>query len=236
MDQEILFLAWMDQYVKGKPMGLETLPKADVVVDAGTHRETDSWPTAGATNRLYSADFDNGHLAATGAGQGVLLLDQTGMLDQATAALGKSSITLTTKLTEPIGFTGQGHLWVRGTLDGAANGYLAAYLYEDRADGPHLITWGQVNLAHNEDHTKYTPITPTDVVGTTLPLRPTEHIFAANSTLRLVLRGVVAADATDPYGLGGARFTFQSGPGGTQLVLPTLPLTEFKPIPLTATP
>jgi predicted acyl esterase len=236
MDQEVLFLGWMDQYVKGRPLGFERLPKADVLVDPQTHRETDSWPSAGASSVPYAADFTAGRLAATGAGTATLLLDQTGALDQAVGALGKSKLALTTQLAQPLAFTGAGHLWVRGTLDGAANAYLAAYLYEQATDGDHLITWGQVNLAHNEDHTQYTPVAPGDVVATLLPLRPTEHIFAAGSTLRLELRGVVAAEATDPYGLGGARFTFQSGQGGTELVLPTLPLTEFKPIPLTATP
>ncbi|MEA3202559.1 MAG: hypothetical protein QOI63_225 [Thermoplasmata archaeon] len=241
MDQEVLFLGWMDQYVKGKPVGMEKLPKADVVVDAATHRETSAWPSPEATALTLWPSFPGHALTSQpkdAQDQGDLLLDASGgALGTVTGAAGPASITLDgDALAAPLALSGNGVLRVKGTLDGAANGYLAAYLYERTAGGDHLITWGEVNLAHNADHTTYTPVKPGDVVTTDLPLRPTEHVFAAGSTLRLVLRGVVPADATDPYGVGGVRFTFMGGADGVKLTLPTLPLSEFQPIPVTATP
>jgi predicted acyl esterase len=243
MDQEVLFLAWMDQYVKGKALGLEKLPKADVVVDPMTHRSTDAWPSPGTVDAAKWLDFTAGSLAdAPAAGQATIALDATGGA-ASPLLVGTPEATLTGKLPAPLALSGNGVLHVKGTLDGASNGYLAASLYEDAADSPHLITWGEVNLAHNAAHTAYTPIAPGQVVSTDLPLRPTEHVFAAGSTLRLVLHGVPATtDPTDPYGLtdpygaSGVWFTFMGGADGTKLTLPTLPLSMFEAIPVTATP
>jgi predicted acyl esterase len=237
MDQEVLFLAWMEQYVKGTPMGLERLPKADVVVDAATHREAEAWPSAGVAPLALWPSLDAGKLGDTpGTGEASLQLAAASLPALPGGAVPAALAFRAQPLNAPLAISGNGVLHVQGKLDGAANGYLAAYLYEQAADGDHLITWGEVNLAHNADHTTYTPIKPADTVVTDLPLRPTEHIFAAGSTLRLELRGVVPSDATDPYGVGGVRFTFQGGTEGTKLTLPTLPVSEFKPIPLTATP
>ncbi|MFO1534480.1 MAG: CocE/NonD family hydrolase [Thermoplasmatota archaeon] len=244
MDQEVLFLAWMDQYVKGKALGLERLPKADVVVDPMTHRSTDAWPTAGAANLTSYPDLAAGKLGAASAdGQATLLLDQSIALGQAAGQLGQDFLAYAgAPLAAPLALSGNGVLHVKGTLDGAANGYLAADLYERAKDGDHLITWGEVNLAHNADHTSYTPIAPGQVVSTDLPLRPTEHIFAEGSTLVLKLHGVVAtSDPTDPFALSdpyatGVRFTFMGGADGVRLTLPTLPLSAFEAIPVTATP
>jgi hypothetical protein len=240
MDQEVLFLAWMDQYVKGKALGLEKLPNADVVVDALTHRETDTWPSP-AMDLVLWPGFPGHALTAEpkdALDQGDLLLDSSGgTVPTVTGAAGPTSISLTGEpLAGPLALSGNVVLHVKGTLDGAANGYLAAYLYEQDATSSHLITYGQVNLAHNADHTQYTPIAPGQVVSTDLPFRPTEHIFAAHSTIRLELRGVAASEATDAFGAGGVRFTFQGGQDGTMLRIPTLPLAQFQPVPLTATP
>ncbi|HUR63833.1 MAG TPA: CocE/NonD family hydrolase [Candidatus Thermoplasmatota archaeon] len=243
MDQEVLFLGWMDQYVKGKPLGFERLPKADVLVDPQTHRETDSWPTAGTAPLTRYLDLAGGKLAdAPATGQATVVLDSS---DGAAplAALGATALEFSGPIPQPFALSGNAILHVLGTLDGAANGYLAADLIERATDGNHLITWGQVNLAHNADHTAYAPIPPGQVVSTELPLRPTEHVFAAGSILVLRLHGVAATtDPTDPYaivdpyGIAGAQFTFLGGDNGVKLVMPTLPLDAFKPIPVTATP
>jgi predicted acyl esterase len=240
MDQEVLFLAWMDQYVKGKALGLEKLPNADVVVDAATHRETDTWPTSGSVDLTLFPDLSGNDLGAKPAGssKSVVLDSSGGVVPVLVGDIDPHSISFHNReaLHEAVALSGNVVLHVKGTLDGAANGYLAAYLYEENATGNHLITYGQVNLAHNADHTSYTPIAPGQVVSTDLPFRPTEHIFAAGTHLRLELRGVAASEATDAFGAGGVRFTFQGGQDGTMLRIPTLPLDQFKPVPLTATP
>src|SRR5688500_14993839 len=80
------------------------------------------------------------------------------------------------------------------------------------------------------------PAQPNVAIGFDLPMRPTEHILSANSTLRLEIRGVAAAEATDPFGVVGARTFIEAGADGTHLSIPTVPISEYKPIPLTVVP
>jgi uncharacterized protein len=238
MDQEVLFLGWMDQHVKGKPLGFEHLPQVDVLVDRATHRTADSWPTHGSGEAVLWPGFADGTLGPEPRdGAAALWLSGAGVA----APLGPATLALHGTLEEPVALAGTGQFRLAGRLTGAANGYLAAHLYDlppgvtDPARG-RLVTWGQVNLAHNADHTQYTPRSATERIATDLPLRPTEHIFPAGHGIALVLAGVPADLDAGAGGVGGATFTYEGGKEGTRLVLPTRPLSEYRPIPFTATP
>lgn len=238
MDSEALMVGWMDQYVKGIDLGFGKLPNSDVVVDASHHRSGATWPPQGTTaTTLFPAFGDNKLGPASGGGSASLTLDASGgALPVVSGDLDARKLAYHTPepLAQPLALAGNAVVHVKGTLTGASNGYLAAALYEDTDTQSHLLTWGQVNLAHNADHTVYTPIAPGQLVTTDLPMRPTEHIVAAGSRLRLELTGVTGADALDPYGAGGLRFTFQGGADGTALVLPTLDVAAYEALPLTA--
>lgn len=231
MDTEALMIGWFEQYLKGKDIGFEELPAAAIQVDRETHRTASEWPPRAPINTTFWPDLAGGSLgSAAKEGSATILLDASGLAGpQAPLPI---RLSYETTLGEDVSLAGSGIVHVAGTLTGATNGYLSAELYY----GDELVTWGNVNLAHNADHTQYTPIMPGQAVSTDLPLRPTERILRAGTELRLVLTGVGAPEATDPGGVAGIRFTFAGGPDGTSLILGGVPLSEYKPIPLTARP
>ncbi|MEA3190254.1 MAG: hypothetical protein QOD77_836 [Thermoplasmata archaeon] len=231
LDTELLMVAWMDHYVKGVDLGLDQLPQAVITADRGRERYADTWPPVEPEVATLHADFAGGTLGPDPAdGSATLALDPAGT---GTSPLGDDLlVTLEGTLDAPLALAGTGLLHVAGTLEGAANAYVAAYLY----DGANLVAWGQFNMAHRDGHEAFSPVVPGNRIAFDLPLRPTEHVFEAGSTLRLELRGVTAADAVHPGGILGARFTFEGGPDGTALLLPTVPADSYHAIPLSAMP
>lgn len=238
MDNELLFLAWMDEHVKGKEMGFASLPQMDVIVDDATHRTGNAWPSPGTTNATFWPANDGTLGVQPKDGSETLALDPAAIAPTlpVTVPLGPTLLEHKGIVVADTALSGNGVLHIQGKLTGAANGYLAAYLYEVSNGKSTLVTWGQFNLAHDATHTTYTPHTPNDVITVDMQLRPTEHIFHAGNGLILELRGVAAADATDAAGAGGAAFEYQLGANGLRLDLPSLPLGHYAPLPLTASP
>lgn len=231
MDTEALMLAWLEQYLKGDAIGLETLPKAAIVVDRDTERLAREWPPTPGHDRLvtFGADLGDGTLAE-GEGSGgplTLLLDHSGAAGGLRDIVGDPPLDFTATLERDVSLAGVGRVPIEGDLAGT-NAYLAAYLY---ADG-RLVTWGQLNLAHNEDHTEYNPIVPGTRMAWSIPLRPTEVVLRADSAIRLEVRGVAVAEATDPFGITAAAFNIHK----LGLELPGAPLANYSPLPLTAIP
>lgn len=234
LDAEALMVGWMEQYVKGKPIGLETLPAAVIVADREHQRTADAWPPTAPGNLTFWPEFGTDALASVPAeGNARVLLDSTGALPPAAE---ETVIQLRGTVLGGTGYAGVATVHVKGTLEGAAHAYLEARLYEESAEGDVLLAWGQFHLAHNEDHTTYTPRTPTDIIAVDLPLRATEHVLEAGTNLRLELLGAAATTTTDPFGVTGVRFTFEGGADGTRLVLPTVPMAEYTAMPLSAQP
>lgn len=233
LDCEALFVGWFETHLKGKDLGFGSLPPAVIQVDRQTERLASEWPPAGAAvvNTTLHADFASASLATEEVGDqpaATLLLDPSGSAN--TVPRMPNTLTFTMKLDRDVSLAGVGQVPIVGTL-GAGNAYLAAYLYE----GGRLVTYGQLNLAHNEDHTTYTPFTPLvnqDVVRS-VPLRPTETILHAGEEISLQLRAVQPAEATDPFGVAGVPYLNLDH---VDLVLPGVALSEYTPLALTAKP
>jgi len=207
-DQETLFLAWMDQYVKGKPMGFEKVKSAQVLGNDGTVRALDDWPTATATpTRVLDI-------------KGTLGLDSAGASAQLPlAAPVPTLLHQEKKIDSPLELVGPASIALKATLQGAENGYLAAYLYDKGPDGSVLVTFGMANLAHRHGHDKYEPVMPGEVVTMDMPFLTTDHTFAAGHTLVLEVRGARVTDWELVKPGEAAIVTLD----GSQLVLPTLP-------------
>jgi uncharacterized protein len=228
LDDEALMVAWMEQYVKGKPIGLEALPAAAIQVDRETERYAEEWPPSEPKVTTFFPALSGEALAGSASqGSADVLLDHSG-------ASGAEGTQRTYKgvLDRDVALAGSATLHVTGSLAGTGSAYLMAELFE----GDALVTYGQVNLAHNADHTQYAPVVPGQELAVDMPFRPTERILREGSDLTLVLRGVAVAEATDPFGAAGVRFTFTGGEAGTRLDLPGVDLAEYRPIALTARP
>lgn len=238
LDCEALMVGWLEQYLKGKDLGFGRLPAAVIEVDRDTERYADGWPPSDATvTTMWPALAGDSLDEEPTEGSADVVLDHSGKL-------GAEATHLTYKavLGEDVSLAGSATLHVVGTLAGASTAYLQAELWE----GDSLATWGQVNLAHNADHTQFTPIAPGQLVSTDMPFRPTERILKAGAEVTLILRGVqagevyptspLASGVTDPYGTTGVRFTFAGGQDGVRLDLPGVPLADYRPIALTAVP
>lgn len=236
LDCEVLFVGWMEHYVKGKDLGFGRLPQVAVQVDRETHRTAQEWPPAQPVETVLHPGFGDGTLQPDpAAGSAVMRLDSVGILNL-NPEQARDELVFTTVLAEDVSLAGVATVHIVGTLTGAANAYLGAALYEDDGTGPRLISWGQFNLAHREGHTQYAPVSPGETVAVDLPMLPTEDVLRKGSTLTIALSGVTASDATDPGGVGGVAFTFQGGEDGTRFVIPGVPMSEYHPIPLTARP
>ncbi len=221
-DEEVLFLGWMDQYVKGRDLGFEKLPAVEIVVNASAVRRADAWPPVAPEIVALASDFAKGTLGPQGGGPtATIVFDGSG---------GAGSIlSLKMPVDEAIALAGVATLGIRGTLHGAGNAYFTAELY----DGDALVTYGMMNLAHRSGHEKYEPAHAAEEVAFDLPFLPTEHVFEAGRTMRLVIRGTQALDhgLTMP-GQPGA-FTMLGG-DGTTLALPVVSITEYLPAPASA--
>ncbi len=235
MDQEVLFLGWMDQYVKGRAVGFEALPDATILADGEHHRYADVWPPVDSTTVEHWPEFGAGALSdAPASGSASFLLDPAGVIGD------PARIVLETTIGEPTPLAGSAELRLVGRLTGAANAYVGAYLYEsgpdvDAPSNERLLTWGQFNLAHRNGHDRYDPLTPGDLWEATLPFRPTEHILHAGSTLRLEARGVSSLDNAYPALSSAGAIELVGGSEGTVLRLPTVAMDNYTAVPVTAT-
>src|SRR5581483_6474979 len=240
-DDEALMLLWLDQYVKGKPVGFEKLPAALVLDSDGREREASQWPDPAAADAVLATDPAGGKLGgAAGSGSASILLDTTEGIQNVqppAARLGLAPLPVPTSLTltsaplaQHVRLSGNGVVRLAVHLTGADNAYVAAYLRETDANGTRLVTFGMFNLAHRHGHDQYDPVQPGETVQVPLPLLPTEHVFHAGATLSLELRGarVVDWDAGQPGEPGLLEILPQ-----TALALPEAPAAG--PAPLTAT-
>lgn len=215
-DEEILFLGWMDQYVKGRALGFENIAPVEVVVADHLFRSGESWPPTDAVDKALATDFGKGRLGEAGSGAQMML---------APAPL-NGGWTLDLKLEEPLAVAGIPRVAVTGTLAPGGNGYLYAELW-DIGDDDALVSYGMFNIAHRGGHDSYQPATAGEKLTFELPFLPTEWVFPEGNTLRLVLKGSAdrAFDPGQP-----ALFTFEGGEA-TRLVLPTLDIGAYSVTP-----
>jgi len=243
-DQEVLFLAWMDQYVKGKPMGLEKLPVVDVVTNADTHHSASEWPPEAPVWRAFGADFTRGGLSdGAGAGQAQLWLQAQGpetvpVVGDALAGALTTQVALeSAPLEQAVHFAGEARLHLQGSLRGADNAYVAAFLHDIGPDGTDTVaTWGMANLAHRFGHETYQPVMPGATFTMDLPFLPTEYVVLPGHALRLVVRAAHTDDwdAVDPTKPG--FLTLTGDAEGTALQLPIVAEDGVGALPATAMP
>ncbi|HVL86735.1 MAG TPA: CocE/NonD family hydrolase [Candidatus Thermoplasmatota archaeon] len=236
-DQEVLFLAWMEQHLKGKAVGVDRLPNADLLTNAGTHRFADAWPPRPGdegvrTDRLH-ADFAAGALSPRPASGSARVLSTPTPLSLPALQPALPSLALEGSAVDGLALSGTPHLRLKVSLEGARNAHVAAYLYEVEPQGrATLVTFGMFNLAHHRGHDRYEPLSPGQTVEVSLPMLPTEYVFARGNALRLVVR---AAHHDD-------WFLVQPGePGvivlhadGTALELPVADGDLYRPLPESA--
>ena len=238
-DNEALMLGWMDQHVKGKPVGFERLREVQVVTNAGTHRADDAWPPLDPRLRKLGFDLDAGALAeGEGAGRASLLLDPLhdggGLPLSPLSLLGQSTLLAleSAPLAEVLHVAGQPDLALSGTLERAENGYVAAYLHEKGPEGTRLVTWGMLNLAHRNGHDRHEPVRPGETFHASLPFLPTEWVFQPGTQLLLEVRGARVTDwaLVQP----GEAGTLHLDGAATLLRLPTVDPATAEPLPATA--
>lgn len=242
-DAEALFLGWMDHYVKGRDLGFDALPSVVVNVDAEHERTADAWPplteeAGGPALRHLGLDLDANEMV-WGEGSGSQAIDVGPLAHTLAAATvpgnptGTHAEVLRITLNESLPLVNP-VVHLAGTIDGE-NGFLYAELYEDyEGSGTRLLTYGSVNLALRDDVDSYEPFLPGDAFAIDLPLRPTEHIVAEGSTLRLVVSGVPAAYATGLAQPQPGRVILDGAT--SSLVVPDVPLADFAPLALTSMP
>lgn len=223
-DEEVLFMAWMDQFVKGKDLGLDGISQARVVPEPGVELVTDSWPVREQETLNLWIDGSNLQPESSSNG-GTLLMDPTGLLP-----LDQTMVTATFALEEDLALDGWAKLYLdEGMLVGVPNAYLFAELWEEREDGSRdLLTWGEFNLAHRFGYDKFEAVLPTDNAFASLPFMPTSHIVPSSSTLQLELRAANTLDNTYPL-VQVASWTL----GSVELELPVLPLEAYADAGLT---
>ncbi len=231
-DSEVLMLAWMDQYVKGKALGLEALDPVLVTTNTDQQRTAETWPPADVSKRTLYPNFGDEALEPTPSDtSGSILLDPTGDLSQVPAT---TTRTLEASIQEPFSLAGQAKIALSATLQGADNAHVAAFLY-DVGDGERrVVTFGMANLAHRNGHDQYSPVPPGETIRAQLPFLPTEHVFEANHTLELVIRGAQNSDWALVTPTKPGTLTIWGGEQGTELLLPTIPMEDYTPRPMTS--
>ncbi|MBW3583903.1 MAG: CocE/NonD family hydrolase [Euryarchaeota archaeon] len=235
-DEEIMFLGWMDQYVKGVDLGFDGLPAAEIATNVGTVRQAEVWPDSVLGETLLWPDLAAGTMSTdeSTAKGATLMLTPTAPPGQVPVDIDRLRVSYT--LSEDLAVSGIPALHIRGTLENKGNAYLAAQLFDKGPNETALVSYGMFNLAHEDGHDTWNAVTgPSDV---TLPFLPTEHVFQAGHTLEIVLYGVAADELAYP-GLGNptGAFTFGAHPDGMgALHLPTVPMTEYQKMPRSAAP
>ncbi len=218
-DAEVLFLAWVDQYVKGKNLGLKRLPNAIVENNVGRTRGFAKWPTPRAKRTDLHLNFDNGRLGGKPKkGSGSIVLDSSG----ATDPTGASVLRVERRLKRSFEIGGTTKLALKATLTGAENGHVAAFLFDKKGDSEELITYGMFNLAHRKGHDEYHPVTPGETIRARLPFLTTDHVFKKGHTMVLEIR---AAHPTDSAAVSPSEpgvLTLETGRKATRLVAPKL--------------
>jgi predicted acyl esterase len=217
---ETLLLAWMDQYLMGTNLNLESLPNALVVNNLQDERGLGTWPVKRHGKNVMFPAFEKGSLASKAAeGNATIMLRPDAPEEQ----------RLSIKVKRPLEVAGVAELELVGELQGTGNAYVAAELLVNGATGEHLVTRGMANLAHRNGHDTYTPVAPNEVFEMALPFIPTDHVFQKGDELILVIRG---ASATDLSPSQPGQLTLHGGKDGTRLVLPTLPVDSGYRSPL----
>lgn len=221
-DTQVLFLAWMDQYLKGKPIALERLPNALVMNDQGEQRELAQWPTPTTRPHTLELDFTEAALVdeAREDSEGQIIAEPAGLRQVSEDG---TLLRLARRVQEPLELAGAAAVDLAVTLRGGDNAYIGAHLYDQTADERSLITFGMANLAHRNGHDTYKPVPPGEVVEMRLPFLITDHVFERGHDIVLEIYTVDAVEtAGAPPGQPGV-VTVKGGPKATKLVLPTLP-------------
>jgi hypothetical protein len=228
MDQEVLFVGWMDHYVKGVDIGFADVQGALVSADREHHRHIAAWPDAtlpvvefGLAGTSLDPDRGEPHTLPLNT----VPVDAAG-LDGALLRFTSAPFRATAGIQAPI-------LAVRDAVLVGQNAFLYAALYDVGPDGSVTpITYGMRNLAHDDAHETYTAdrALPFDAA---LVFRPTETLVHEGHSLRLDLRSVALGESiglTQPV-----PGMLQSG-AETRLIVPVVAADQYEPMPLTARP
>lgn len=227
-DQELLFLAWLDQYVKGKPIGADKLAPVSIVTGAGTLREAETWPPVDAADERLYLDLGAKTFSREPVdGFATLTFDSLAPLLPVQAPIPKTRLlAFEGALDEDVQLAGAARVEVNARVEYGENGYVAAFLY----DGDRLVTWGMFNLAHRFGHDRYESLKPGEAIRFDIPLLPTEHVFRAGTEMRLEMRGAQPLDWAAVRPSQPTEIGLRGGEGGVALVLPSVPV-ETTPMP-----
>ena len=216
-DTEVLLLAWMDQYVKGKNLGLERLPNAIVENNLGKERGFAKWPTPTARKVDLHLNFNKNQIGGRPKRTEThLVLDSSGASGDA------GVVRLTQRVRKNFEVGGTAQLALKGTLRGSTNGHVAALLYDKSKNRRELITFGMFNLAHRKGHDRYEPVLPTDTIRARLPFLTNDHVFKKGHTLVLEIRAAQPFDSSAVSPSEPGVLTLESGKDATRLIAPRL--------------
>lgn len=232
-DNEVLFLAWMDEHVKGKEMGFEEVANVSVTPNEQVHRTGETWPPEDASTTSFFPDFDGDELSRNASeGSATITLSSADDLAGPTPApaVGEE-LVLEGTLEEPIHLAGKPGVDLTVSLEGADNAHVAAFLYEVGDGEATLATFGMANLAHRNGHDSYEPVPPGEQVQMRLPMLPTERQLDEGDDLRLVVRGTQTTDWSTAEPTKPGQLTVHGGEDGTALALPTLEEPRLDPRP-----
>ncbi|MBI4393767.1 MAG: CocE/NonD family hydrolase [Euryarchaeota archaeon] len=240
-DQELLFHAWFDYWLKGLDTGIMDTPAVEVRTNVDTVRYASEWPPRDASKISYGLDFAGSMISEGVAGKGsaqyvariAAEAPSEVPVDMLAAMVPTKLVLRTAPLASPMYVSGMVELRLNAALTGAENTFIYAQLRDVGPDSTRVVTFGARNAALSEDHKTYTPVTPAAARDYVLAMLPTEYVVGAGHTLELEIDGV-----TDPAG------SFHPGEPGvvtlagaqSALVFPTLRVPGDTAIPLSAGP
>lgn len=244
-DQELLFHAWLDQFLQGRDTGILDTPVVEVRTNLDTIRTDETWPPVRSADRGFGLVLKTGGNELVdgqpGAGVERLLINAVpqppeGSVPQLPGAGDLQRILWinSSALPDRAYVAGLSHVDLRVKLEGADNAYLYAQLRDlDDADEP-IVSFGMLNLALREDYSQYQSMPAGQFVDVQLPLLAAEYVVPAGHRLGLLLRTVY----DDDWGGAGLQQTgiLTIDGAGSSLVLPTLPSDSDRPLPKSVGP
>lgn len=250
-DQDLMFHAWFDQWLKGRDTGILRTPVAEALTEQGTLRATDAWPPTQAQAWDLHLDAREARLLeeppAADSQQYVAVpsrstddynavlrgLGAPGMLPS--GALPLEGMTFELPPAQAARYiSGEPTLDVTITLQGLDNTYVGAWLFEKDGDQLHRITFGMRNAALRDGYDQYKPMPPGEPVKITVPMLPTEYSLQQGARLLLLVRAAYPSDweMVSPGEPG--LVTLHTGEGTSVLRMPTLAEPGDVPAPATA--
>jgi X-Pro dipeptidyl-peptidase len=229
-DWQDLALAWFDEHLKDRDTNVTEGPQVEVHTNVDTWRSDTAFPTERAEDTpLYLDAPDALTWTAPQEGSAELTVDRAEASAQALApATSPDELVFDAgELEQDVYLSGVVGLPLSVTLEGGENAFLAAELVAVDGNERETVTYGQLNLALDDDVTSYDPVPEGERTDVRLRFQPVEHVLEAGEELELVLRPVDQLESTTPEATLADTLTVHTG--GEDASRLSLPLLEDRP-------